>query len=649
MPALTRKGDVYVLRCEYADRWRAQQAGFQWGTHEKKGWSTKDPWIAAHFLNDANPETRTGLLPIVEKWREKVKASRAESSTATFPCPEGEAYLPYQVAGIEYALSNIKGSPSRGVLFADEMGLGKTVEALGTINSLPKLRRILVVCPASLKLNWRDEAEKWLIRETNICVVNASGKGSKIDWQQQDLLAIMNYELVKKHGADFGKWDLVIGDELHYCKGKGTQRSKAFYSVPCDMKIGVTGTPIQNRPKEVYPLLKWCDPDMWGDWWDFARRYCDAKRTRFGMDDKGAANLKELQAKMRATVMCRRLKKDVLKDLPPKFRQVIEVAPETAEARKLVDEEWRVYRLAEEQLSQLAEDVQMAKVSGSDSEYMEAVTALSEGQCAAWAEMAKVRKEVALSKVPLAQHHIENTLESSGPLVIFCHHQEVVEAIANALEVPFMHGGVKLKDRHKMVTEFQAGEHRAIVGSMGTMGVGLTLTKSCHVIFVEMDWVPAMLAQSEDRLHRISQVNNVLVQHLVLEGSLDAYMAKKVVEKQKIIDAALDKEDVLEIQSTAMSGTCAEVRREELSELAVKMTPETTLLAHAALKVISVYCDGAKAADMKGFSMLDVQVGRKLARERSLSPRQAALALKLAKRYRRQLPVSMQEALEEVI
>jgi hypothetical protein len=168
--------------------------------------------------------------------------------------------------------------------------------------------------------------------------------------------------------------------------------------------------------------------------------------------------------------------------------------------------------------------------------------------------------------------------------------------------------------------------------------VGITLTAASHVVFGELDWVPGNVTQAEDRAHRIGQKESVLVQHLVLEGSLDATMARRIVRKQEVIDQALDV-----VTEATPDANGAQTRRkadprEALAQAAALMTEGQRQAAHEAIRMLATMCDGAQARDGSGFNKLDSAIGKDLAARLTLSPKQAALAEKIARKYRRQLP-----------
>ena len=180
------------------------------------------------------------------------------------------------------------------------------------------------------------------------------------------------------------------------------------------------------------------------------------------------------------------------------------------------------------------------------------------------------------------------------------------------------------------------------IGGIHAAGVGLTLTASAHVVFAELDWVPGVMSQCEDRCHRIGQEDQVLIQHLVLEGSIDANMAKAIVEKQAVIDAALDDPtDAAEADEPVVATTDAvqpvNARKADLEKAAEKITAEEIAEIHANLKTLAARCDGANAIDSQGFNKIDTAIGKSLAAAGTLSAKQAALGKKIIHKYSAQL------------
>jgi SWI/SNF-related matrix-associated actin-dependent regulator 1 of chromatin subfamily A len=579
-----------------------------------------------------------------------IETSWATDAEITAPAPDGLSYLPYQRAGISYALNRA------GTLIADEMGLGKTIQAIGAINGDEKIRRVVIICPASLKLNWLRELNKWLTRPATIEIVNGKRKVATVATGAALEITIVNYDVIGKWLETLTGADLCILDEAHYCKNAKAKRSASAKTIAdsAARKILLTGTPIANRPIELWPLLQMCAPEIWdpagkrkgkdvpagsgAGFFRFAMRYCNAhKDARGHWDFGGASNLAELQDKLRSTCMVRRLKADVLTELPAKRRQVIEL--EGGEGA--VDEERATWQRHEDDLDELRAQVELSRAAESEDEYTAAVAKLTKGMRHAFTEIARARHATALAKVEQVIDHVTEALEAGGKLVLFAHHKDLIAQLAAAfgsVGVVVLTGDTKMEDRQAAVDRFQTDPTcRLFIGSITAAGVGLTLTAASHVVFAELDWVPGNVTQAEDRCHRIGQRASVLVQHLVLQGSLDAQMARTLVAKQDIADSALDRDRVLAepVLPAARPGT--EGKRAELDAVAAKLTAEQIASIHAALQMLAGMCDGAQTKDDSGFSRIDLKIGHSLAQAARLSPRQAALGQRLVRKYRRQL------------
>jgi len=630
-------GDRYVCRCDYDHREIPKQAGFRWD-RDKKRWWTSDRAIAVRLIQYAVDAVRDRL----SETEQAVEQSRAADAEIDVPAPEGLEYLPFQRAGIAYAMAR------ESTLLADTMGLGKTIQALGVINASPEIRTVLVIVPASLRINWRREAEKWLVREFRIHVVE---NGNPIPDDAQ--IVICNYDRVKGKVFDAlmaREWDLLIVDEAHKVKSQKAQRTKRVLGVPprkkdderkpglvdrCKRKLFLTGTPLLNRPIEIQPVLAAMLPSEFGNFFRFAKRYCDAQQNRFGWSFSGASHLDELQARLRALVMVRRLKKDVLSELPAKRRQVVELAPNGAGAA--VRAEQKAFRQHEDRLAELRDEADLAHAAGDDKSYRAAVGKLSEAAKAAFTEISKLRHAVAVAKIPAVIDHIDGALESGvEKIVAFAHHKDVIAALAEHYgdSAVRLTGDTSQADRQTAVDRFQSDSAvKVFIGSITAAGVGLTLTAASHVVFAELDWVPANVTQAEDRTHRIGQTESVLVQHLVVDGSLDARMAHVLVEKQEVADAALD-------NSTDIVVPTDDRKRAARPKSYPKATDAQREAAAKGLQMLAEGCDGARALDGCGFNKIDTRVGKELAEKSLTDPLtdgQVWLARRILPKYHRQI------------
>lgn len=456
-------------------------------------------WFLAHGVEV--PEDVVGGL------EENLAASRAADVDMVLPVPEGLEYRPFQKAGVAWALSH------EGTLIGDDMGLGKTVEALGVVNADSTVNSVLVVCPLSVALNWKAEAEKWLTREASI------GVASSKELPDTDVV-IAHWGIISKHAEALRErnWDLVVLDEAHYAKNPKAGRTKALFGdrtkriapLVAGRRLALSGTPIPNRPIEIYPVLKWLAPQDFPSWMTFALRYCNGHNTAYGFDSTGASHLDELQERLRSSVMVRRLKKDVLTELPEKTRQVITISADTSELKKALAAERAKKAETDKALVEALAQVELAK-AGSEEEYKEAVNALREAQGVAFNEMSRVRHETALTKVPQVLNHVKDVLaDEDQKLILFAHHRDVINSLKEGLEndsgewrgvktVSIM-GGDSPDHRQDAVTSFQNDPSvRVFLGSIGAAREGITLTAADVAIFAEIDWVPGNLSQAEDR------------------------------------------------------------------------------------------------------------------------------------------------------
>lgn len=557
----------YLFASDYAEKDIPKQAGFKWDATERVWW-TADPDLAVTLVQYADARTRTRLEALGREREQTRSLSRAQDSSLILEAPGGLDYLPFQKAGIEFAGNR------PATLLADEMGLGKTIQVIGLCMQDRSIRRVLVVCPASLKLNWAREFQRWTVRTLSIRLYSAKSyedvqmQCSHIFDPEHEFLdvSIINYDIVSRYLNVLTEkpWDLFVMDEAHYCKNPNALRTayllggtvlekqqKPVYQereiicqpIPATRRMFLTGTPICNRPKELWTLVHALAPETFGDWWTYAKRYCDAKRGSYGWDFSGASNLDELQNKLRSTVMIRRKKMDVLSELPPKRRQVVEVAVNGES--KAVQAEQKAWTEQQARLIGLRAAVELAKAQA-DEDYEEAVNQLRAGATEAFTAIAKVRHDTALVKVPFVLQHIHLAIDEDPAykLVLFAHHHDVVAKFRDDLHerAVVLTGETPQAKRDQAITEFQTGIPQVFIGSITAAGLGITLTAASHVVFAELDWVPGTMCQAEDRLHRIGQTNAVLVQHLVLDGSLDAIVAKRLVAKLDLIDLALDRE-----------------------------------------------------------------------------------------------------------
>jgi len=606
--------------------------GLSWSKDERTG-----EWLLCWWLKLDDT--------ILAERKQAVKESRSASAEIEIPKPDGLEYMPFQKAAIWYAMQR------DNVLFADEMGLGKTIEAIGVINADTSIKSVLVICPKSLKLNWERELRKWLVRPLSVGVANGN-------YPQTDI-AILSYEGAKKwkERIHAPEWDLCIADEAHYIKNRKAQRSEVVKKIKARRRFRITGTPIVNRPEELHNIIN--DLDERFDGFKFFIRYCGATKTRWGWDFTGAQNMDELQRLLRERIMVRRLKADVLTELPAKVRQIVEIEADDPVMKRAVANEGRFEQASEERLTELRANAEIAKAD-SEEAYRQAVENLREVMRTDFTEMARLRHETALSKVPAVIEHLHDVMDDNNgkKVVVAAHHHDVIKLLMEAsIEAGWgpvsLTGEHSVEERQRAVDVFQNDPAiRLFIGSIMAAGVGITLTAANHVIFAELDWVPGNLSQFEDRCHRIGQKDSVLVQHLVLNNSLDARMAHILVEKQAVIDAALNVEhperqefiyEPKQVAATHKFGA------QQIEEAAKNITDGQIEIIHTGLKQLAGMDDDyAQQRNAVGFNKIDSTIGHSLAERPFLTAKQAALGAKLLKKYHRQLDEKINEVVSNL-
>ncbi len=623
---------------------------------EEKNWTVpKESAIEiSQFISDnkftANELTQEVIKKHINKANSILEESKAVSAEIEIPRPDGLEYLPYQKAGIQFALNR------NNTLFGDQMGLGKTIEAIGVCNADETANSILIICPASLKINWQREFKKWDTKNLSIGIANSIFPDTDV--------VIINYDILKKHRhfIHSKEWDILIIDEVHYLKNSKALRTKEVFGfqkgkleerispITARKKLFLTGTPILNKPIELWTLVHALDPEGIGKSWKYyIERYCDAYLDRFGWNTSGASNLEELQKKLRMSFMIRRLKEDVLTELPPKRRQII-TFPADSMLEDIVENEKKSYQKLQEKIHFLKAQVEIAKASDKEGVYENAVRALNGEMKVIFSEISKLRHETAVAKIPLMIDHLKNMLEEIPKIVFFAHHHDVMEAIQkefSGISVKLT-GKENAEERQKAVDKFQNDVGiKLFIGSIHAAGVGITLTASNTVIFGELDWVPGNISQCEDRTHRIGQKDSVLIQHLVVDESLDAKMAQTLVNKQEIIDKALDNETKYELKTMPAIPTTEsitdDITRKQIDKEASNIKVDEISIIHSAIKILASYCDGANALDGMGFSKIDTAIGHSLAEFKTLSAKQAVIAKKLIIKYKRQLPDNIKD------
>jgi len=369
-------------------------------------------------------------------------------------------------------------------LIADEMGLGKTVQSLGWMAIHPEIRPSVVLCPATIKFKWEKEIYTWIGEaNTQIC----SGRVPEID-KNADVF-IINYdilpdwiELLEQQNPQF----LVI-DETQYVKGRSTKRTKAtrYFAKSIPFIVGLTGTPIVNRPLEFFTILNILDPVNWFSFWNYVQEYCGAtkktiwnnkiKKKISAWDFTGATNTKRLHTIVSSSLMLRRLKKDVLKQLPPKTRVVIPLEIKNSDSYK---QAWKEYQ---QWLKEGTKGTQLEHRN----------------------QLEKLKQLAVKGKMDQALEWIHDFLEENNKLVVFAWHIEIIKLLQDKLKEynpATIFGETPTNQRAEIANKFQTSpECRVFIGNIKSAGTGIDLFAASAVVFLELVWTPGDHEQAEDR------------------------------------------------------------------------------------------------------------------------------------------------------
>jgi len=456
--------------------------------------------------------------------------------------PEGLDLYPFQKVAVAFA--EMSGG---NCLIGDEMGIGKTISTIGYAALHPEDRPAVVVCPSNVKFNWKKELSKWLPTEQIQVITKGKDTVEMCDF------VIINYDLMAKKQDELIAIAprLVILDESHYIKNSGSKnkpvkRTMATLNVAkhAPKVLALSGTAISSRPKEFFNTLNLMRPDQFPSFWDFAQRYCDPWHDGFGWNFDGASHTKELNERTR-DLCIRRLKSEVLPELPPKTRTFLPV--------HLENKDRSPYDYAQEEWDQRI-----------DSYYLNGQP-LPQGIMLQM--IGDLRHICGQIKVNYAAEWIKQYTQQTGkPIVVFTHHRDVLKRLSEKLKrvgnVQTISGDTSSKKRQELVDDFQAGHISVLICNTVAAKEGITLTRADTVLFIEREWTPTDEEQAEDRIYRIGQKSqNVHAVYLSCAGTIDEHFDRVVEEKRAVVKAVLD-------------GGNVEQRKGLVSELVKRMKEE---------------------------------------------------------------------------
>lgn len=541
-------------------------------------------------------------------------------------------------------------------LLADDQGLGKCAESL---LSLPEHARAVVVCPASLKYNWSDEVAKW---RPDLRASVLSGRGS-FRLPEAGEVVLINYDVLPKEAPEGLGGCYLIVDEASAVKSSKTARHKAVKALAAVAKAVwfLSGTPLMNRPFDLWGVLSaghmaksvFSHGDSKGSGWTKFLQLFSATQNCWGGWEFGNVS-PEVPERLRR-VMLRRMKEEVLPDLPAIRYQVVRCGLQLkkAEVRQL-DEAWD--RWCGESLP--------------DEE------GVPEG-LPAFEDFSAVRALLARSRIPDLLDLVEQYEETETPVLVFSAHRAPIDELAGRDGWAVITGDTPVERRQDIVRRFQAGGLRGVGLTIRAGGYGLTLTRASHAIFVDLDWTPAMVAQAEDRIRRIGQkASGLLVTRLVSDHPLDLHVLKLLDRKIQLIKAAVDRivpvrrsgavsssgwrDETVEEQETRAAAIAQAEKEVELEESRQRagsrvrgilvqeraracgpereLTDDVKVAIRESFDYLLSVCDGAFLKDGQGFNKPDARRAQALREGIELGVEDAWRASeRMLTRYRRQL------------
>lgn len=443
--------------------------------------------------------------------------------------------LPYQEQSIEQ-IEQFRGR----CLLANEMGLGKTLTCLWWWERHPEAHPGLVVCPASAKPVWEHEAMSNLgIRPY---IIEGVTPRPSVFRRLHPELVVVNYDVLHRWQPWLKRYGFrsLFVDECQNIKnsGPGSTRNKnrqfsgsirgnAVRMIAKGIKhvIAVSGTPLMNRPIELFPTLQMIRPGIFPSRIAYAHEFCKPRWTPWGWMYDGASRIPELHDLLKQTCMIRHLKKDVLPDLPEKTRRVLPL-PLSDEAE---------YQEASESFLSWMSRTNPARLFSA--EKAEALVRLGE-----------LKRLTAKLKLRAVVSWTNEWLESfpDEKLVLFAIHRKMIEALVRRVraESVVIDGSVSGRGRKLAIDRFQwDGSTRVCVGNVRAAGTAITLTAASTAAFVELDWVPTVMIQAEDRIYRIGQTRPSWIWWLVAAGTIEDDLCEILERKQWMVSNVLDGSD----------------------------------------------------------------------------------------------------------
>lgn len=448
-----------------------------------------------------------------------------------------DSLYPFQKEGIQFGIKK-----HCRFLLADEMGIGKTLQAICLSLLYKNDWPVLVVCPSPLVFIWRDELNKWA-KSISYQIIQSS---KDIFCKGVDFF-IISYDITTRITDKLNKMNFtfVIVDEGHFLRNMSNQRSKFLipYLSKAKRVIALTGTPLFNNPLDIFSLLRALRPDMFKSSKPFLNRYCYKNQIYSKSAYQGAANKKEFDYIL-SKIMIRRLKEDVLKDLPPKHRQKIEIIPSKEHLNQIKILIKKTLEKKEFDFNELNAFNDNEEIS----EFQETSDIISKTDLSsAFLCFNKAFSLTGLSKIKGINDYIGCLIESKCPFIIYAHHIQVLDEIEKFIKLNYVNyirldGYSPINQRQEKIKRFQT-ESNCLIAllSFTAFSLGISLAKASTVVFAELHFSFALMLQAEDRVHRIGQKKSVNIHYLYAKGTVDELLLAQIKENYFFMTQTLNK------------------------------------------------------------------------------------------------------------
>lgn len=412
-------------------------------------------------------------------------------------------------------------------LLADEMGLGKTCQSIWWLRYYYKLDQpIIVVCPKSIMFNWVREVKRFGGKKFYTEIIEAGMKPHRnfFRGKPKKTVYIINYDILYKW-IDFlvkAKPGCVIADECHYTKSRGAKRTKCLRVLAehSPHMIAISGTPLTNRPAELWSILNMIRPEEWPSFYSYSRRYCAPRMTPWGIKHDGARHLDELHDRLKLSCMIRRKKNQVFKEMPPIIWDVVRLSVNNR----------REYDLAERDFKKWMRDEfphKAAKIKNNE----------------AMAKYGYLRRLIGKLKMDAVREWLDNYLQDTeDKLIAFGVHRQMVRDYHDLYKENsvYVHGGVTGQNRQRAFDSFQDDKKIQLLFANSAAYVGWNGQVASNILFYELFDRPADHGQAAARAHRIGQKGQVWAGFLVVPNTIEEQLAQKLTSKQNVLDAVLD-------------------------------------------------------------------------------------------------------------